>query len=30
MAQWIDLDRSPNYSFRELLKDFKDTESFLK
>ena len=30
MAQWIDLDRSPNYSFRELLKDFKDRDSFLK
>jgi spermidine synthase len=30
MAQWIDLDRSPNYSFRELLKDFKEVEALLK
>ncbi len=24
MAEWIDSDRNPNYSFRELLADFKD------
>jgi spermidine synthase len=24
MAEWIDSDRNPNYSFRELLSDFKD------